>query len=304
MTKNLDYLQRINRGIDYIVNNLTGDLRLEAVARAAAFSPFHFHRIFRALVGETLNQFVKRVRLQRALALLTHRDELSLTDIALACGFASSSDFSRSFKKQFGVPPRAFDIDAFRASKRNDMQVQLTGPEDRHLLARLPVGENPDGFEVTLRELPARSVAYLRVHQPYEGTGVLDATNELIAWATERSVEGGQWLGYTWDDPEIVPLDKCRYDVGVEVAAPFADDAGVSCLHLPAMTVAEVQIKGAIDLEQRGLDWLFMTWLPTSGFAPAEQPCFEAWDGLPFTHGNQHFELRIHIPVVDASDPI
>ncbi len=303
MTQNSDYLQRINRAIDYITDNLAGDLRLESVARAAAFSPFHFHRVFRAMVGETLNQFVKRVRLERALYLLSHRDTPALTDIALACGFASSSDFSRSFKQRYGVPPRAFDIDAYRANQRTDMQDQLTEPDQRHLLARLPAGENPDGFEVALRELPARNIAYVRVHKPYEGSGVANAAASLVDWAQTRGLHEGQWLGYTWDDPDIVALDKCRYDVGVEVAEVFADDT-VSCTQLPAMTVAELAINGAIDLEMRALDWLYTTWLPTSGYAPAEHPCFEAWDGLPFGHGFDHFELRVQLPVIDAAIPL
>ena len=59
-----------------------------------------------------------------------------------------------------------------------------------------------------------------------------------------------------------------------------------------------LEIKGAIDLEQRCLDWLFSTWLPGSRYVPAEQPCFEAWIGRPFAHGMEHFELFAHLPVV------
>jgi AraC family transcriptional regulator len=99
---NFDYVARVNRAIDYITANLDRRLRLEDVARAACFSPYHFHRIFRALMGETLAAFVKRVRLERAVYLLSHRDGARLTDVALACGFSSSSDFSRSFRDCYG----------------------------------------------------------------------------------------------------------------------------------------------------------------------------------------------------------
>ena len=56
-------------------------------------------------MGETLASFVKRVRLERSVYLLSHRENASLTDIALACGFASSSNFSRCFRGHYGVPP-------------------------------------------------------------------------------------------------------------------------------------------------------------------------------------------------------
>ncbi len=301
---NFDYVARVNRALDHITANLDQPLRLEELARAACFSPYHFHRIFRALMGETLASCVKRVRLERALYLLSHRERPRLTDVALACGFASSSDFSRSFRAQYGVPPRDFDLERFRLSRREAMQESLTSPEERHRLARLPAGDNPDGFAVTLRKLPSRRVAYIRVHRPYEGDHVPQAFARLLAWAEPRGLADGQWLGYQWEDPEIVPLEKCRYDAGLEVPHTTRAEGEVSITEFPPFRVAEIQIAGTVELELRALDWLFRTWLPGSGYAPAHQPMFEAFNGRPFAHGSEHFELRIHLPVVSASVPL
>jgi AraC family transcriptional regulator len=63
------------------------------------------------------------------------------------------------------------------------------------------------------------------------------------------------------------------------------------------MTVAQVRITGGIDVAQRALDWLFGTWLPQSGHLPDDQPCFEAWVGRPFAHGDEHFETHAQLPV-------
>ena len=57
----LVYVERVNRAIDYIVEHLAESLSLETVARTAFFSPCHFHRVFQAIVDETLNAFVKRL---------------------------------------------------------------------------------------------------------------------------------------------------------------------------------------------------------------------------------------------------
>jgi AraC family transcriptional regulator len=292
----LDYVARVNRAIDYILENLERPLRLEEVARSACFSPFHFHRVFHSILGETLGQFVKRVRLERALRMLSHQSELSLTEVALACGFGSPSDFSRSFKQHYGVPPSLFDVSVFRERRRQDWQAAIEDPVLRHRLDRLPPGENPDDFEVRVRHLPSRRVAYVRVLDPYRPDAVVGAAERLVAWARERGLEGGQWLGYMWDDPEIVAHPDCRYDVGVEVTA--AEPEGeVGVIDFPETSIAEVELRGAIDLEMRALDWLWGTWLPNSGYVPTDQPCFEAWIGLPFAHGTEHFELRLQIPV-------
>lgn len=301
---NLDYVDRVNRAIDHVTNNLASPLKLEDVARVACFSPHHFHRIFRALLGETLATFVKRIRLERAVFLLSHRERPSLTEVALACGFSSSSDFSRSFRSHYGMPPRVFDVEVFRASRREVGLGSLTAPGAGHRLQRLPKGENPDGFEVRLRPIEARRVAYIRVHKPYEGDGVFVAAQRLEAWADSCGLADGQWLGYQWDDPDIVPLDSCRYDIGVEVPESATIAEGISSTRFPAMLVAELQLSGGVELELRALDWLYSTWLPRSGYAPDHQPGFEAFDGRPFEHGQEHFELRVHIPVVDASLPL
>jgi AraC family transcriptional regulator len=290
---NLDYVARVNRAVDYVTRHLAGPLRLEDVAKAACFSPCHFHRIFHALMGETLASFVKRVRLERAISLLSHRPGASLTEIALSCGFASSSDFSGSFRRHYGVSPRRFDVQRFRSSRRDALQ-----------MPRLPAGSNPDGFAVTLRQCPARRVAYLRVHRPYEEDHVPQAAARLVAWAEARGLADGQWLGYQWDDPEIVPLDKCRYDIGLEVPGATLAVGDVSITTFKSCLMAEVEIAGTADLELRALDWFYRTWLPTSGYAPADQPMFEAFSGRPFAHGREHFELRAQLPVVDERVPL
>ena len=176
--------------------------------------------------------------------------------------------------------------------------------ESPHRLDRLPSAEDAEGFTVTLRRLAARRVAYIRVHRPYESDHVPQAAARLLAWAEAGGFADGQWLGYQWEDPEIVPLDQCRYDIGVEVPGTTHGEGEVGVTDFPAFEVAEVEIAGTAELELRALDWLFRTWLPTSGYAPAHQPMFEAFKGRPFAHGGEHFELRIHLPIIDATVPL
>ncbi len=300
-TKSLDYADRINRAVNFVLNNLERQIRLEEVARVACFSPFHFHRIFRLLIGESLNEFVKRVRLERALAMMSRKNwktklQNSLTDIALATGFASSADFSRSFKQRYGVPPSRFDIASYRANQRERWQIVVNGPEEAHRLDRLNPGTNPDGFDVRRRQLPERGVVYMRVLDCFRPGAVFEVASRLIQWAEARGLADGQWLGYMWDDPEITASELCRYDIAVEVDhVPKGPE--VSYFRFPAMEVAEVKICGSIELELRALDWLYGTWLPGSGYVPADQPGFEAFIGRPFAHGTDYFEFFIQLPV-------
>jgi AraC family transcriptional regulator len=293
------YVERVNRAIDHVMSHLAEPLRLDAVARVAHLSPFHFHRVFQALVGETPADFVKRHRLDKALVMMCHgagRRKASLTRIALACGFSSSSDFSRCFKQRFGAAPSAFDTRAWRAAHGAELQAMVNGSAELPYVERLPAGQNPDGFRVTIRELPARTVAYIRVRNPYRGDAVVKAVRRLKAWAERNCLADGQWLGYQWDNPEITPLERCVYHIAVE-AERFTPKGEIGGYRFPPMVVAQVRLSGGVDLELLALQWLFGVWLPRSGYVPDNHPCFEAFIGRPFAHGMEHFELHAHLPV-------
>lgn len=298
------YVQRVNLAIDYVFAHLGEPLRLEAVSRAASLSPFHFHRVFQAIVGETLADFVKRLRLERALSMMAHAPrtrKASLTRIALACGFSSSSDFSRCFKQRFGSSPSAFNIDKWQATHRTELLAAVPEDQasDRLHIDSLPARRNPDRFTVNIRDLPARTVAYIRVLNPYQGDAVARAIERLLAWAERHACADSQWLGYQWDNPEIVSLKDCQYHVAVEVpgGTRLISEGDIGRFRFPPMTVAEVEVRGGIDLELRALQWVFGTWLPRSGYVPDHHPCFEAWIGRPFAHGTEYFEVRAQLPV-------
>ena len=290
------YIERVNLAIDHVVSHLDEPLRLTEVARAARLSPFHFHRVFQAMVGETLADFVKRLRIERALFMMTHARRSSLTQVALACGFSSSADFSRSFKQRFGVAPSAFDINAWRDAHRVKLEETVPESPTKLHLKQLPAGDNPDGFKVKIRELPARTVAYIRVANPYHGNGVANAVHRLETWAEQNGVANGQWLGYQWDNPEIVSLEDCQYHIAVE-AEHFTPKGEIGRFRFPPMQVAQVEIRGGVDLELRTLQWFFGTWLPKSQYVPDDHPCFEAFIGRPFAHGTEYFELFAQVPV-------
>ena len=111
-----EYVSRINRVIDHIESNLDAPLPLEQLAKIAHFSRFHFHRIFGAMVGETVNQFVQRKRVEKAASQLIHIPKKSVTEIALDCGYTSPATFARAFKNHFGM-----SASDWRAGGRSDV---------------------------------------------------------------------------------------------------------------------------------------------------------------------------------------
>ena len=104
-----DYINRVNAALKHIDLHLDSDtLSLENISKVALFSPFHFHRIFKSIVGETLNAYINRKRLEKAAAGLIHKKDCNITELAFQSGFSSNSAFTRAFKKFYDVSPSAF----------------------------------------------------------------------------------------------------------------------------------------------------------------------------------------------------
>ena len=142
----------------------------------------------------------------------------------------------------------------------------------------------------------AKTVAYIRVSNPYRGNAVVRGVHRLVTWGERHGLANGEWLGYQWENPELVRLEHCRYHVAVE-AERFTPSGEIGRFTFPPMVVAQVEIRGGIDLELRALQWLFGVWLPNSGYLPDDHPAFEAWIGRPFAHGMEHFEIHAELPI-------
>ena len=107
--KNDHHHDRVNRVLDYIGQHLDEDLSLTRLSEIGCFSPFHFHRIFIGATGETLNNHVRRVRLERAALLMKTSPRKRITDVALEAGFAGTAEFSRAFRNHFGRTASSWD---------------------------------------------------------------------------------------------------------------------------------------------------------------------------------------------------
>ena len=103
-----EHIKRIRKVLNFIEENLDNELSLENLAEIGNYSPFHFHRIFRGIIGETLQEYINRNRMEKSAMMLSHHKNKSLEDIFSEVGFKSNSTFSKTFKKYFGVSPSVF----------------------------------------------------------------------------------------------------------------------------------------------------------------------------------------------------
>lgn len=292
------YIQRINAVIGYVREHLNDDLPLEALARVAGFSPFHFHRVFKSITGETVNEIVMRLRLERAVALLRSTPKLSITDAVFECGFKSVAVFSRAFKKHYSLNASQWDR---QRPLKNSKNGQVLEGFPRYTLENLSDFAELNEFDVQIRSLPEQRLAYIRVYDSYSKfSNVTEAYHRLIAWYCERGgqLESTTLYGMSQDDPDITPLRLCRFDWCLTVPAHWQADGEVSIQTFPGCQVAVIRGVGDVMQEYKALQYLFRYWLPRTRYQPANLPGMEIYLQRPDELGWETFDIDCAIPVV------
>jgi AraC family transcriptional regulator len=290
---NSEYAQRIDRVIDYLRGNLHRQVKLEEMARVACFSEFHFHRIFGAVSGETLNNFTNRLRLEKAARLLRYSDE-SLTDIALDCGFSSSATFSRAFRSGYDTSPSQFRKSG--EIKKSKICKELFDDHDYDL--PMSAEEKRAAFPVRLIDIPERQVAYIRVTNAFEGNRVVAALKTMIEWAKSQDIfSQGILFGMTVDDPHVTPKHLYRYEVCFASSLPFDCRGGMSKLKMPAMRYAVTKVSGDLHKVATAWDYIYRNWLINSDYEPEHAPALEIFLEKENALDWSHCELELCLPV-------
>ncbi|MCP4625414.1 MAG: helix-turn-helix transcriptional regulator [bacterium] len=185
-----EYISRINRVIDYIENHIDQNLSLEILSAVANFSRFHFHRLFRALVGETLNSFNQRNRIEKTASQLLDNPKKSITEIAFNCGFSGSASFARAFKETFQMSASEWRADGHlrhsKIRKTKSKYDQLIGKnrKDFDISSRYidDQTQNPnwrikmkgqEQIQVEVKDMQELYAAYVRHIGPYKGDSEL-----------------------------------------------------------------------------------------------------------------------------------
>jgi len=295
--KRREYVGRVNRAIDYVRTNLSGDLSLETVAEVAHFSPYHFHRVFRSIAGETLNTFIRRVRAQSAASQLIQNPGRTITEIAVACGYSSPSAFAREFRRHFGASATQFRAggDASLLRYREQMEgqgVSFTNPPD------LSARRTEMVFRAEVRRLPELHVAYARHVGRYQEIG--RAFERLMRWAEPRRLTGKpetQVLAVYYDNPDVTPVDRLRADACITVPPGTKAERDVGIMEIPGGLFAVAHVE--IDISQYGEAWdrLMTDWMPESGYQPDGRLCYENYLNDPATHPKAKHIVEICEPI-------
>jgi AraC family transcriptional regulator len=313
-----EYKFRINRVIDYIENNLTENFTLENLAGIANFSKFHFHRIFYSLIGETLFQFIQRMRMERAASMLLANKNKSITEVALDCGFSGSASFAKSFKEYYKMSASEWrkqinnDKSNSGIENSNLSKMVSNGGKDyfqssmyiTHInnLQTWRIQMNNKTQTIEIKDLPEMTVAYVRHIGPYAGDAKLfeGLYQKLFKWAGPRNLinfpETKNIIIYH-DNPEITKEENLRVSVCITVPPDTEVSGEIGKLVLAAGKYALAHFEITDKEFGDAWNWVYGEWMPKSGYEPDDRQCFEMYLNDPKDHPAHKFIVDICAPI-------
>jgi len=259
-----DYQQRLGRVIAYLHDHLDEPLDLHRLAEVAHLSPYHWHRVYHALHGETIAVTVRRLRLHKATGYLANTS-LPVEQLARRCGYPNAQSFARAFRTAYGMSPLQYrqqgEHVAFRAAQA----------------ARAV----PPGYEVSVREIPRVRLAGLDHRGSYMAIGQAFERSYVQLAARAQVGPASRWIAEYLDDPSTVPerqlCSRAGLSVpdGAEVAPPLVafEVGGGPC--------AVLRHRGPYATMRAAYQWLYGHWLVDSGHEVGDAPVFEEYLNNP-----------------------
>jgi AraC family transcriptional regulator len=266
------YAKRIERVLDFLSTNIDAldtPLDIHRLAEEAFVSPYHFHRIYVAMMGETVADTIRRQRLHGAAVKLI-ASALSVAKIAEGAGYTSVAAFTRAFSEAYSIPPAKYRLHR-----------QLTAALQR---PQLTLAKEPkmsthtfNLSDVTVKTMPAVRVAALQHDGDYQMIG--ESFGKLAAWAAGKGflTLSTPSFGIYYDDPLSKPKNELRSEACLAAPQGIEGDGKVRMLEIASGRCAVMQFKGPYAELEKPYRWLYETWLPQSEAELGDAPPYEQY---------------------------
>jgi AraC family transcriptional regulator len=275
--------QRMNKVVNFIENHLDDTLNMQILISLSCYSEFHFHRLFRSYVGESVYGYRKRLLLERSVKQLLHSTE-TITEIAFNCGYDNQASFNKAFKNQYSYSP----------SQVRQLEVSLQKQTLNHNIERQvemkPIIKNINDIHVVC----AREIGSYAQAAPKAWGRVMK-----YGYSNRLMTKEVRLIGITHDDPQITDAQQIRYDACLDLNTDISVEDNLSKHTITGGKYAVFLHKGAYEGLQQAYSYIFNEWLPDSEFnIKQNEPCFEVYlNRDPRKTKPENLKTEIHIPL-------
>lgn len=302
-----EYYFRINKSINYIKDNLDKELTLDKLASFSNFSKFHFHRIFKSVTAITLNEFIKRARIERALFFLINNSSKSIKEISEDCGFINTSSFARTFKELKKTTATNWQTN-FKNSKIGieNSNISMVQPLIENYFASKLNNLNYSNmndtiyvdFEIAnLQEVKVAYVRNLKVHQ-HDSETFGKMFNKLFKWATPRNlINFPETKAFTVYRSNANLSGMLQADVCITVPDHIEGEGLVGTTKISGGLYAIFHKEAPITECFKTWNFIYEVWFEENGYQPDNRNFFLSHLNDPKMHPEKFHVIDIYIPI-------
>ncbi|MFC0604418.1 AraC family transcriptional regulator [Winogradskyella pulchriflava] len=275
------YQENLNRIVEYIHQHLDSKIDIAHLAELSHFSPFHFHRITRALLGEPIGAYITRIRIETAAKMIRYSDN-SIEDIAYSVGFETPSSLSKAFKNHFGISPSAHrNKKEIIIKKQNTMKTTLNIKKPKIL------------------DLEDQKCLYYTMHGAYDQLDYSKAWEKL--WveikAQQLFTKGIRHIGLPYDDPKLTEPNKIRYDACLTIHKDAKPSGDVGVKALKGGKFAVFLYQGSYQYFAQVYDYMFNEWLINTDYELRDAPCREKYISDARRVAEEKLKTEFYLPI-------
>ena len=275
--------ERMNRVVQHIEDNLNVEIDIRALSEIAFYSEFHFHRLFRSYVGESVYGYRKRLLLERSIKQLLYSSD-TITEISFKCGYENQSSFNKAFKRQFSYTPSQV------RQQRVSISTIISKPHTERTIEMKPEIKNIEDICV----IGARETGSYAEAAP-------KAWGRIMKYAYSNKLMGKdiRSIGITHDDPSVTESDNIRYDACLDINTNIKNADNLKKYTISGGRYAVFLHKGVYAGLQQSYAYIFNEWLPESGHSLRdENTCFEIYlNRDPRKTKPKNLRTEIYIPL-------
>lgn len=263
LATNKSHLEQINLALVYVHNNFDSNITAEDLAEVSGYSIFHFHRIFKELVGQSVNDYIRNTRLEKASNLLLYNQHKSIEQIAKDSGFSTATGFSAAFKKKFGLTPKQWRKGGYEKGKSLDSKVSMI-EVDKDIDIGTPVIVNED-------EIP---MLYMRVYGYEDDVSAI--WRDMKEWSEEMGIldKPHRYIGLFHNHPSFAPYNQARYLACIQSDSDAFRSGKVGKCVISNGKFARFHFTCKHSELYKMMHLAYMKWLPESNYEVRNFPAY------------------------------
>ncbi|KQU09002.1 AraC family transcriptional regulator [Bacillus altitudinis] len=288
----MDYYERIQHSIEFIEENLQNNISIKDISSKSCFSAFHFQRLFQAITGFSVQEYIRNRRLSEAARLLKETNQ-NILHIAIAFQYGSQEAFARAFLQFFGVTPGRFRKEEMELKKQNKMDfLAYQSKLDSEFNMNKPVMTQLNKFYIIGYEYQTnlQSEEYFTdIPLFYMDFGKKEYYQQIPKRKAPHMAYG---VSTSFHDD-----GRFSFVVGEEVEESDIDlNEGFVKIVIPEGRYAEFKVSGSHEMVQNTRRYIYGSWLPNSNYERTSGPDFEITDVL-HSNGPNDIKMKIYIPI-------